>query len=98
MTPSQLHFPFWLITQRRGPHSVPVFVGSVLGYVACFRSPRDATDFMVGRGETGWEFRLVARADLPALTAELQAAGALGLMQDPGGAAMRVNLGELGGV
>src|SRR5688500_13426599 len=90
-----LTFPFWLITQRRGPDSVPVFVGSSAGYIACFRSAVDATEYMIGRGETAWEFRLVSRPELPALVKELRAVGAMGLILDPGAAAIRVRLDEL---
>src|SRR6185369_7112792 len=59
---AELNFPFWIVTQRRGLISKPVEPDGMPGFVAAFSSAEKAGSFMVSRGESGWENRLVARS------------------------------------
>jgi hypothetical protein len=78
-----LTFPFWIVTQRRGLISQPVQPDSMPGFVAAFSSAEQAATFMVARGETEWENRLVARSTLASLMADLRLLGVQGLCLNP---------------
>lgn len=78
-----LTFPFWIINQRRDLLSLPVQPAGTPGYVAAFSDAQKATAFMVGRGETSWEFKLVSRSSLASLLIELRLIGMRGLCLDP---------------
>jgi hypothetical protein len=84
---AEVRFPFWIVTQRRGLISKPVEPDAMPGFVAAFSSAEDAATFMVRRGETEWESRLVARSTLNDLMADLRLLGMRGLCLDPGGGA-----------
>jgi hypothetical protein len=53
------------------------------GFIAAFSSAQNAASFMVSRGETEWENRLVARSTLRDLMADLRMLGMKGLCLDP---------------
>lgn len=78
-----LKFPFWIVTQRRGLISKPVEPDGVPGFIAAFSSAEHAAAFMVSRGETEWENRLVARSTLQDLMADLRLLGVQGLYALP---------------
>ena len=78
-----LNYPFWIVTQRRGLISKPVEPVGVPGFIAAFSSAEKAASFMVSRGETEWENRLVARSTLRDLMADLRQLGGQGLCLDP---------------
>jgi hypothetical protein len=78
----RLLFPFWIVTQRRGLISKPVEPDGMPGFVAAF-STAERASFMAGRGATEWENRLVARATLRELMADLRLLGMQGLCLDP---------------
>jgi hypothetical protein len=78
-----LNFPFWIVTQRRGLISKPVEPGGMPGFIAAFSSAEEAASFMVSRGETEGENRLVARSTLRDLMADLRQLGVQGLCLDP---------------
>jgi hypothetical protein len=83
-TMSPISFPFWIVTQRRGFKSPPVEADDMPGIIAVFTTAEAAASFMVSRGETEWENKLVARATLASLLAELRQIGARGICVDPG--------------
>jgi len=78
-----LRFPFWIVTQHRGLISKPVEPPGMLGFIAAFSSAERATAFMVSRGETVWENRLVSRSSLQEWLTDLRRLGAKGLCLDP---------------
>ncbi len=90
-----LRFPFWIVTQRRGFLSKPV-EASDPSFVVAFTSAERAASFMVSRGETEWENRLVSRASLRDLITDLRLLGIQGLCVDPSreGAGMQVTFDE----
>jgi hypothetical protein len=63
-----INFPFWIITQRRALISMPVEAEGKPGYIAGFSNTQDATAFMLGRGATNWEFKLLSRRTLCSVT------------------------------
>jgi hypothetical protein len=69
--------------QRRGLISKPVEPDRMPGFIAAFSSAEKAASFMVSRGESEWENRLVARATLRDLMADLRLLGRQGLCLDP---------------
>jgi hypothetical protein len=76
---ASISFPFWLITQRRDLISMPVEPDGMPGEVAAFA----ATTFMVERGETGWEFKMISRSTLAGLLNDLRLVGKKGLCMNP---------------
>ena len=80
---SVLNFPFWIITQRRGLISHPVEPSGMRGFIVAFSRAEDAAKFMVSRGETEWENRLVSRSTLRNLMADLRQIGVQGLVFNP---------------
>jgi hypothetical protein len=80
---AELNFPFWFVTQRRGLISKPVGPDGMPGFIAACSSAEKAATFMVSRGETEWENRLVARSLLRDLMADLRLLGMQGLCLDP---------------
>ena len=79
----KLKFPFWVITQRRDLMSLPVVPHDLPGYIAAFSTPQGATGYMVDRGETAWEFRLVSRSTFLDLITDLRRLGIRGVCLDP---------------
>ena len=90
-------FPFWIVTQRRGLISDPVAPAGMPGFVAAFSTAESAAKFMVGRGETEWENRLVFRSTFRALMTDLRRIGVQGLCLDPGegGSELKITFDEL---
>lgn len=81
---TDLLFPFWIVTQRRGPISLPVEPHGMPGYIAAFSSAEKAASFMTQRGETEWENQLVSRSTLDSLIEELRTmVGMRGVCLDP---------------
>lgn len=80
---ADLTFPFWIVTQRRGLISRPVEPDGTPGFIAAFSNAENAASFMVSRGETEWENRLVARSTLAGLMADLRQLGMQGFCLDP---------------
>lgn len=78
-----LTFPFWIVTQKRGLISQPVEPEGTPGFIAAFSSAQNAATFMVARGETEWENRLVARSTLFSLMSDLRRLGVQGICLDP---------------
>lgn len=65
------------------------------GYIAAFTAAHDATTFMVERGETGWEFKMISRSTLAGLLNDLRLVGKKGFCMNPtndGGKKSRVRL------
>lgn len=95
-----LTFPCWIISQRRGPTSVSVEADGVPGYIVVFTDAHAATAFMVKRGSSGWEFKLICRTTLAALVHELRPAGIKGLCLDPveDGCGERMDFDDLDGM
>lgn len=75
--------PFWIVTQRRGLISQPVEPHGMPGFIAAFTTAEKAASFMVGRGETKWENKLVARSTLASLKEDLRRIGVRGVCLDP---------------
>jgi hypothetical protein len=80
-----LSFPFWIVMQRRGLISKPVEPVGMPGYIAAFTSAPNAAAFMVERGETEWENKLISRSTLSGLLADLRQIGMQGVCIDPTG-------------
>ena len=81
---AELKFPLWIVTQRRGLISQPVAPDGMPGFAAAFSRAEDAATFMVARGETEWENRLVTgRSTLHSLIADLRQIGMQGVCLDP---------------
>jgi hypothetical protein len=78
-----LIFPFWIVTQRRGLFTKPVELDGMPGFVAAFTAAERAATFMVSRGETEWENRLVSRSSLADLVRDLRQLGIKGVCLDP---------------
>lgn len=78
-------FPFWIVTQRRDLISMPVEPEGMPGYVAAFATAQDATTFMVGRGETSWEIKMISRVTLAPLLGDLRRLGVQGVCLNPTG-------------
>ena len=78
------NFPFWIVTQRRGLIAQPVEPDGMPGLVAALSSAENAARFMVRRGATKWENRLVSRSTFRDLMADLRRIGVQGLGLDPG--------------
>ena len=76
-------FPFWIVTQRRGLLSRPVEPDGTPGFIAAFTTAEKAASFMVSRGESEWENRLVSRSTLSDLKNDLRQLGFQGLCLDP---------------
>ncbi len=93
-----INFPFWIVTQRRGLISQPVEPDGVPGFIAAFSSAERAAKFMVSRGETEWENRMISRATLRDLMADLRRIGVRGLCLDPtkGEGGARITFEEMG--
>jgi hypothetical protein len=70
---TDLPFPFWLVTRGAGGQSAPVTASP--GRVALFGGADKAAAFMAGRGEAGFEFRLVSRVTFHRLVDDLRASG-----------------------
>lgn len=83
MDQSRFKLPFWTVTQREGALALPVMPSDSPGYVAAFSTAHLATAYMVKRGDTAFEFKLVARATLRELIANLRQIGAKGICLDP---------------
>lgn len=64
--------------QRRDQTSVPVSLPGKEDYAAIFTRSQIATAYMVERGETIWETRMVVRGTIEELVAELRDAGMRG--------------------
>lgn len=92
-----LNFPLWIVTQRRGLISKPVAPDGMPGFIAAFSSTEHSASFVVSRGETEWENRLVARSTLRDLMADLRLLGMQGLCLDPtkDGAGTQIAFDEL---
>jgi len=71
------------MTQRRGLISQPVEPDGMPGFITADSSAEKAASFMVSRGESEWENRLVARSTLWNLMADLRLLGMQGLCLDP---------------
>lgn len=81
---TDLKFPFWVVTQRRGLISKPVEPDGMPGFAAAFSTAEDAARFMVARGESEWENRLVTGpATLQGFVADLRRIGLRGICLDP---------------
>jgi hypothetical protein len=80
---SALSFPLWIVTQRQGLFTKPVELEGLPGFVAAFTAAERAATFMVSRGETEWENRLVSRSSLVDLVRDLRQLGVKGLCLDP---------------
>jgi len=93
-----IDFPFWIVTQRRGLISLVVEPAGSAGFIAAFSTAGKAAKFMVDRGATEWENKLVSRANLADLVADLRNLGALGLCLDPtkDGCGTKVAFDQLG--
>jgi hypothetical protein len=93
-----LKFPFWIVTQRRGLILQPVEPDGMPGFAATFLTAEDAAKFMVARGETEWENRLVTgMATLQNLIADLRQIGMQGVCFDPAkGGGEKVPFDEMG--
>jgi len=91
-------FPFWIVTRRSGLISMPVVPDDTPGFIAAFSTAGKATKFMVSRGATEWENKLVSRSTLADLTADLRKLGIQGLRQDPtkDGYGTKVTFNEMG--
>ncbi len=76
-------YPFWIVTQRRGLISQPVEPDGTPGFIAAFTIAENAAKFMVERGETEWENKLVSRSTLQELMADLRRLGIQGMCLDP---------------
>jgi hypothetical protein len=61
----------------------PVEVEGMEGMVAAFTSAADAAQYMVGRGETQWENKLISRSTFTDLRDTLRALGMRGFCFDP---------------
>jgi hypothetical protein len=61
----------------------PVEPGGAPGFIAAFSSAENAAKFMVSRGETEWDNRLVSRSTLVELMGDLRRLGTQGLCLDP---------------
>ncbi len=62
---------------------MPVEPVGMPGYIAAFGAAADAANFMVERGETSWEFKLISRSTLASLLSELRLLGKKGFCIDP---------------
>jgi len=81
---SDVPFPFWIVTQRRGQISQPVEPEGVEGYAATFSKAEDAARFMVARKVAAWETTLVVGpATLAPVVADLRRIGMQGLCFNP---------------
>src|SRR4051794_12925104 len=80
---TRLTFPFWIVLQRRNLLSKPVEPDGTPGFIAAFSTAEKAASFMVIRGETEWENRLISRSTLADLKADLGQLGFQGLCLDP---------------
>lgn len=81
---TELTFPFWIVSRRRGVISLPVEPEGVTGYIAGFTTAEKAATFMSQRGETEWENKLVSRASIASLVDELRVmVGIRGICLDP---------------
>lgn len=78
-----VRFPFWIVTQRRGFISKPVELAAVPGFIVAFSTAERAASFMVSRGESEWENRLITRSNLRQLVVDLRAFAVHGLCLDP---------------
>ncbi|CAN5496470.1 hypothetical protein BH10PLA2_BH10PLA2_36820 [soil metagenome] len=76
-------FPFWIASQRRGLVMKPVEVEGMEGMIAAFTSAADAAKYMVGRGETLWENKLISRSTIADLRDSLRALDLRGFCFDP---------------
>ncbi|HEX3654772.1 MAG TPA: hypothetical protein VHY91_09165 [Pirellulales bacterium] len=80
---SKFSFPFWIVTQRHGSISRPIESKGMPGFIVAFTAAENAASFMVGRGDTEWENKLVARSTLPSLLKDLRRIGIQGVCIDP---------------
>ena len=81
---AELKFPFWIGTQRRGLITKPVEPEGMQGFAATFSSAEELARFMVARGETVWENRLVTgNATLSTLLRDLRQIGMKGFCINP---------------
>jgi hypothetical protein len=80
---TELMFPFWIVTQRRGLISKPIGPDGMTGFIAAFSTAQNAAAFMVSRGETEWENKLISRSTLLDLMIDLRQLGIQGLCLDP---------------
>ena len=83
MPTSKLNFPFWVVTQRRDLMSLPIVPHDMPDHIAAFSTAQRATDYMVDRGETSWEFKLVSRSTFLDLMTDLRKLGIKGVCLDP---------------
>ena len=83
MPTPKLQFPFWVVTQRRDLMSFPVVPHDMPGYIAAFSTAQGGTAYLVDRGETSWEFRMVSRSTFLDLMADLRNLGIKGVCLDP---------------
>jgi len=93
-----IDFPFWIVTQRRGLISLLVEPADAAGFIAAFSTAGKAAKFMVDRGATEWDNKLVFRANLADLVADLRNLGARGLCLNPtkDGGGAKVAFDQLG--
>jgi hypothetical protein len=77
----KLTFPF-LVLRHRGDFR-PITNGERIVHGLPFSSADQATLFMEGKGETNWEFALVASSGLPAIIKQLEEAALFGQCLDP---------------
>lgn len=80
---SSIQFPFWMVARRHADGPRAVELDGAPGHAIAFTTAENATRYMVDRGETAWENRLVARSTLRSLLEELRRAGLLGICLDP---------------
>jgi hypothetical protein len=84
MAMTDLVFPFWIVTQRRGVISLPVEPEDVRGFTAVFTTAEKAAAFMAERHETEWECRQVSRSMLVTFLEDVRVmVGTQGICLDP---------------